>query len=101
MDPNRRKDFKKAPSAEDARRRRTETTIQLRKEKKEEQLQKRRGPSSSTLVKDSGTTSSQPQTAPAISNQLQQHRQDIMSKDPAVQVKSTQGFRRLLSIGMT
>ena len=42
MDPNRKKNYKKAPSAEDARGRRTKITTQLRREKKEEQLQKRR-----------------------------------------------------------
>jgi ribulose bisphosphate carboxylase small subunit len=42
----RRSGFKKGVEHEDARRRRTETTIQLRKEKKEDQIQKRRNVSS-------------------------------------------------------
>lgn len=37
-----KKDYKKGVDQDEARRRRTETTIQLRKDKKEDQLSKRR-----------------------------------------------------------
>jgi hypothetical protein len=38
----RKKDFKKGVDVDEARRRRTETTIQIRKNKKEEQLNQKR-----------------------------------------------------------
>lgn len=103
MDPNRRKDYKKAPSIEDARRRRTETTTQLRKEKKEEHLEKRRGKGSDVIVgqDNNNNVSKTPLNSEALLSQLQEHRANIISNDPIVQVKATQGFRRLLSIGMT
>lgn len=86
---------------DDARRRRTETTLQLRKEKKEDQLNKRR-----PKVENAGDvnifTGMTQQFAGDINadhlRQVEQHRMGIMSDNPEEILKSTQHFRRLLSI---
>ena len=107
----RKKGFKKGVDADDSRRRRTETTFQIRKEKKEDQIQKRRGATMSdghggevsTMVAGGvGNSPSGPpgqsQAVTASPAQIAEHRANVFSEDPALQLKATQQFRRLLSI---
>ena len=88
---------------DDARRRRTETTIQIRKNKKEERLNQRRKvgatEDSNQVVPQvsspaTGASSGQ-QISPAI---LEEQRRHILGNDAELQLKAVQQFRRLLSI---
>eukprot|EP00607_Mallomonas_marina_P007117 CAMPEP_0182437072 /NCGR_PEP_ID=MMETSP1167-20130531/84798_1 /TAXON_ID=2988 /ORGANISM="Mallomonas Sp, Strain CCMP3275" /LENGTH=543 /DNA_ID=CAMNT_0024629859 /DNA_START=111 /DNA_END=1742 /DNA_ORIENTATION=+ len=97
--PARKKNFKKGVDQDIARRRRTETTIQIRKEKKEEQVNQRRR----TAVAGSGPgldgTGPTQTTSSLVSQELiTEHKNNVLSDDPALQLKATQSFRRLLSI---
>lgn len=99
----RAKGFKKGVEQDEARRRRTDTTIQLRKEKKDGQLQKRRQMNSAPSSSSNGIMEQGTQPSPLINSgdntaTIMQHRQAVMSDDPEMQLKSTQTFRRLLSI---
>lgn len=88
----------------DHRRRRTETTLKIRKDKKDEHLLKRRGfnptgSSDSVFRGDGGSSLEIPKTGTAVSQQdVYEHRAHIMSNNGEAQLKSTQHFRRLLSI---
>ena len=107
----RKKGFKKGVDADDSRRRRTETSILIRKEKKEDQIQTRRGATMSdghggevsTMV--AGGVANSPSGPPGQTHmvaaspaQIAEHRANVFSDDPALQLKATQQFRRLLSI---
>eukprot|EP01038_Epipyxis_sp_PR26KG_P010812 gene10812-14513_t len=101
-----KKNFKKGIEHDEARRRRTETSIQIRKEKKEDQIQKRRMmPGLANAMGDitnvyagGGTPSSSSKVVEIAPELVQEHRDNILSDDPARQLSSTQHFRRLLSI---
>mmetsp|Transcript_8857 Transcript_8857/g.8766 ORF Transcript_8857/g.8766 Transcript_8857/m.8766 type:complete len:548 (+) Transcript_8857:120-1763(+) len=103
----RKKSYKKGVDQDDSRRRRTETTLQIRKEKKDDQIQKRRGTTVpdgqggelSTVFNIPNSNSGQNLSlAAATPQQIADHRQNVLSDDPALQLKATQQFRRLLSI---
>ena len=93
---------KKGVDQSDQRRRRTETTLKIRKEKKDDHLLKRRGfnPAGTPDVPlGGGGDDTIPKNGAAISEaDVYEHRNHIMSNNPEAQLKSTQHFRRLLSI---
>eukprot|EP01041_Mallomonas_annulata_P010859 gene10859-22676_t len=91
--PTRKKNFKKGVDQDIARRRRTETTIQIRKEKKEEQLNQRRR----TII-ENVPAGAQPLNQVISPEIIEEHKKCVLSNDPALQLKATQSFRRLLSI---
>jgi len=98
---NRKKGFKKGVEHDEARRRRTETTIQIRKEKKDDQIQKRRAMVNSGDQVGAGTgkpADTVLKLTEATPQQILEHRENVLSNDPAKQLHSTQHFRRLLSI---
>lgn len=106
MDPEtstRKKNWKKGVDQDDARRRRTETTIQIRKNKKEERLNQRRKVGATDesnlnvpqVSSPSTNNSAAQQISPAI---LEEQRRNILGSDPELQLKAVQQFRRLLSI---
>jgi importin subunit alpha-1 len=88
-------------NADDARRRREETSIQVRKTKKEEILNsKRRMMDAGSFIapdaSEHGTQRSE-QTKLRLS-QISQYVADVMNEDPASQLRGTTQFRKLLSI---
>jgi importin subunit alpha-6/7 len=112
--PNRR-DIKKGLDASEAKKNRSETTIQIRKEKKEDQLQKRRFastafeessfefPSSSSVPGAMHATGQGPAGPNPIPQQVTPQyiatcTANVYSTDPAIALKATQQFRRILSI---
>jgi len=110
----RKKNHKKGVGEEDARRRRSETTIQVRKEKKEEQIQKRRqkGVDSPSMgggypIQHDGVMQAfspnsgaqqQLNLQPPNPQLIADYTRAVMNNDPEGQFKATQHFRRLLSI---
>uniref|UniRef100_A0A7S2P4N2 Importin subunit alpha n=1 Tax=Leptocylindrus danicus TaxID=163516 RepID=A0A7S2P4N2_9STRA len=101
--------YKKTIDSEDARRRRTETTIQIRKTKKDAHLNKRRQmPSVTTPLAEAHVVDGN--NAPLVSavafgngnasklENLPQMVNGVMGNDPAQQTECTTAFRRLLSI---
>lgn len=100
----RRKDFKKGVDTDEARRNRTETSVQIRKSKKEDMIQKRRNATAESSLTpdelaDAGAVvtgaGGNAHVSPAI---IAQYTASIYSNDPAVVLKATQQFRRILSI---
>ena len=91
----RKKEFKKTISADEARRKREEASIELRKSKKDEQLQKRRnhGPAGD----DALTTTAESKSVSL--RDLDQNVAAICAADFETVLAATTYFRRLLSIG--
>ena len=93
---------------EEARRQRSETTIQIRKEKREEQMNRRRrtgnnandpNANNSFGTSDPNANMQIPHSGSNISHHMiLEHKKNIMSNNPELQLKSTIQFRRLLSI---
>jgi len=102
----RKKNWKKGVDQDEARRRRTETTIQIRKNKKEERLNQRRkvgvadlaGSSSHVVPQISSPSSSSAAPQQISPSLLEEHRQNVFGQDAELQLKAVQQFRRLLSI---
>lgn len=91
-----KKTVKKSVDPDEQRRNRTETSIQIRKEKKEQQIAKRRTENPS-IQSDAEPSKADPISPSSIAN-IMEYRANILSDDPALVLKSTQQFRRLLSI---
>jgi importin subunit alpha-6/7 len=114
----RKKNFKKGIDQDEARRRRTETTIQIRKNKKEDRLNQRRRTvidyiccinivalmifflkkaleSAESVAPSSGPAAPGPTISPVV---IAEHTKNVFCNDSALQYKATQQFRRLLSI---
>eukprot|EP00519_Triparma_laevis_P009689 CAMPEP_0182502738 /NCGR_PEP_ID=MMETSP1321-20130603/13983_1 /TAXON_ID=91990 /ORGANISM="Bolidomonas sp., Strain RCC1657" /LENGTH=548 /DNA_ID=CAMNT_0024707735 /DNA_START=15 /DNA_END=1661 /DNA_ORIENTATION=- len=109
---DRKKAFKKNLDADDARRRREETTVQIRKTKKEDRLNKRRSmnPGAASTFGDAGgapnsnfannglSAAAPTPAAPQTLENLPQMVAGVMSDNPQAQTEYTTQFRRLLSI---
>lgn len=98
MDAQRRTS-KKVVDQEDARRRRSETSIQIRKGKKGEQLSARRklGETASDVLTSVGAPL--PTNGASVSDEtIMEHRQNVFMGTEEQQLHSTKEFRRLLSI---
>eukprot|EP00941_MAST-03F_sp_MAST-3F-sp1_P000938 g938.t1 len=92
-----RKDqFKSGVTADDARRKREDTTIQIRKSKKEERLQKRRLMNRSRL--NGGTTDPADPAIQKNLTMLPKMCQGVASTDQKLQLEAVTNFRKLLSI---
>jgi len=89
----RRAEYKKGLSSEDARRKREDTLNSIRKQKHLEQLEKRRNRTTAA----SSAQNNEPATQAGLED-LPQMVQDVMSPDPIRQLNATIQFRRLLSI---
>ena len=99
----RKANYKKTIDTEDARRRRTETTIQIRKTKKDAHLNKRRQmtntpvaeahviPMANVVSSDNSGVGNKLEALPKMVA-------GVMGNDPTQQTESTTAFRRLLSI---
>lgn len=108
MSQARKKDFKKALTLEDGRRKRNEAAVQIRKNKRQESLRKRRmmarsrpASAGAAASKDAagGLTALADSSAsnPASVEQLATYRAACMSEDPVQQYNGTRQVRRLLS----
>eukprot|EP00927_Polykrikos_kofoidii_P032617 TRINITY_DN27727_c0_g1_i1.p1 TRINITY_DN27727_c0_g1~~TRINITY_DN27727_c0_g1_i1.p1 ORF type:complete len:558 (+),score=124.32 TRINITY_DN27727_c0_g1_i1:37-1674(+) len=100
----RQKNFKKGVDADEARRKREDTAVQLRKQVREEALQKKR-----QTEDDASTAQAMPmlepntgcmvEAAPSVGSVVTgQFVQMLGSPDPQVQFKTTQHFRKMLSV---
>lgn len=101
-DADKKKNFKKGLDQDDGRRRRSETTTILRKQKQEEQMKEKRRinavESETTPNVQNNAPQSQPNQVTATLSSIIEYKNNIFSADPALQVRATQQFRRLLSI---
>lgn len=115
MDPSsaKKKTAKKGVDQDEARRRRSETTLQIRKDKKEDQINQRRklafpGEDGGQMMQ--GGAANEPSTVFSGANKkmtgnnsvsaeyIQNYKADLMTEDDSTIIKATQQFRRLLSI---
>lgn len=98
---SRKKGFKKAIDADEARRKREDNMIQIRKDKREEaMLKKRRDGAGGHVFSDSTALSGSPSggSVQAKLAQLPQMLDALKSADPNMQIEATIAFRKLLSI---
>lgn len=97
----RKKNFKKGIDKDEGRRRRSDQSIQIRKTKKEESLNQRRrtgmaeGEAAAPSVSLNPTATNARLPSPEL---IQELTNQIFGSDPALHLKATQQFRRLLSI---
>ncbi|OUS48808.1 armadillo-type protein [Ostreococcus tauri] len=99
----RKKGFKKAIDADEARRKREDNMIQIRKDKREEAMLKKRrdGAGLSSAASDSSAMTSSspgPGSTTAKLQQLPNLFEMLKQPDPNVQLEATISFRKLLSI---
>lgn len=104
-----KKNAKKGIDQDEARRRRSETTLQIRKGKKEEQINQRRkiafpgetSPGGGAAIGASAVVSHTTGTGKPLPVDVQmigKYKEDLYTEDPNTIIKATQQFRRLLSI---
>jgi len=97
----RKKGFKKAIDADEARRKREDNMIQIRKDKREEaMMKKRRDGATGSVASDSTAMTGSPGGGSVQSKlaQLPQMLEALKNPDPNVQLEATIAFRKLLSI---
>ena len=94
MESKKKQELKKSVSVEAGRRRRGEVAIQLRKAQKEEGIAKRRNVHSEIRADASAETIE----SSKLVGDLRTAFSDLMSVDPASQLRGTKEFRRALSV---
>eukprot|EP00899_Mesostigma_viride_P007416 jgi/Mesvir1/16676/Mv15078-RA.1 len=93
----RKKTFKKALDADDARRKREDSMVEIRKSKREENLQKKRREGMAVAVPEPPKVPSHSSVAQKLES-LPMMVQGVWSEEPTMQLEATTQFRKLLSI---